>query len=328
MSPEKQPAPVRPRVGGHGSTRRVVYAALAGNALVAITKAIAAFVTGSSAMLSESIHSLIDTGNELLLLYGLRRAARPPHPSHPLGHGRELYFWSFIVALLIFAVGAGVSILMGISRVRDPRPLENPLASYVVLALAFLFEGASWIVALRQFNAARGTVGFYQAFRESKDPPGFMVLFEDTAALLGILVAALGTFISVSLHQPVYDGVASILIGVILGGTSVLLARESKSLLIGEQADHALNEDILRIVSEDTVLRANGVMTFQLAPDQIVVALSIEFDDELNASRIEQLVISIEERVQAAHPEVRRIFVQPQTRREYAGRQARFEVEP
>jgi cation diffusion facilitator family transporter len=296
-----------------------VYAALVGNLLVAVTKTIAAVWTGSSAMLSEAVHSFVDTGNEMLLLYGMRRASRKADAEHPLGHGRELYFWSFIVAVLVFALGAGVSIYQGIIHVRHPEPISDPRVNYVVLALALIFEGTSWLISLRQFSAAKGQLGFYAAFRRSKDPTSFMVLFEDSAALLGIFIAALGTFAATALHMPVADGVASILIGLVLAATATLLARESKSLLIGERADRRLSESILRLARQASPdLRPNGVLTMQLAPDQIVVALSLEFDDDADAPQIEELVAAIERKVRQAHPEVVALFVKPQTPKAFA----------
>jgi cation diffusion facilitator family transporter len=298
------------------SSKTAVWAALAGNVLVAATKAIAAFWTGSSAMLSEAVHSFVDTGNEVLLLYGMRRSAQRPDPAHPLGYGRELYFWSFIVAVLIFALGAGVSVHQGVTHVLHPQPISDPLVSYVVLALAFLFEGASWFVSLRQFKAAKGELGYYAAFRASKDPPAFMVLFEDTAALMGIAIAALGTYAASALERPVFDGIASILIGAVLGVIAILLARESKSLLIGERADRRLSESILAIAgAEPAVATANGLITVQLAPNQVVAAVSLEFADTLQAYEIEAAVLGIEHRVRAAHPEVLMLFVKPQTDR-------------
>ncbi|MGE5538138.1 MAG: cation diffusion facilitator family transporter [Gemmatimonas sp.] len=308
------------------SAKPVVYAALIGNLLVAVTKAMAGMWTGSSAMLSEAIHSFVDTGNEILLLYGMRRAVRRADPDHPLGYGRELYFWSFIVALLVFALGAGVSIYEGTDHILQPKPITDPVVNYVVLGLSFLFEGASWILSLRQFTAAKGALGFYDAFRRSKDPPSFMVLFEDTAALLGITLAAAGTFAAVTFDEPVYDGVASVLIGVVLAATAVLLARESKSLLIGERADSALADRILAIAAQcPGVARANGVLTVQLAPDQVVAALSVDFADELRAGDIENAVIDIERAVRAERPDVVALFVKPQTRATYESiRRRRF----
>ena len=258
------------------SSKTAVYAALAGNRLVAATKGVAAALTGSSSMLSEAVHSLVDTGNEVLLLYGMHRAGKQATPEHPVGYGRELYFWSFIVAVLIFALGAGVSIFEGFAHLRNPEPVEQAWINYLVLALAFLFEGISWVVAFRQYRAAMGDMGFFEAFRKSKDPPTFMVLFEDSAALVGIVLAAAGTYASSSLGMPALDGWASIAIGVVLAVVAVLLAGESKSLLIGERADRELSDSILRVAgAQPSVARANGLITVQMAPDQIVAARAL-----------------------------------------------------
>jgi cation diffusion facilitator family transporter len=301
------------------SSRTSVYAALVGNLLVAVTKAGAAFFTGSASMASEAVHSLVDTGNEVLLLYGMSRSQRGPDAEHPLGYGRELYFWSFIVALLVFAVGAGVSFVQGVEHIRNPDVIRAPLINYVVLALAFLFEGGSWLVALRQFTAVKGDQGLLEAIHRSKDPPSFMVLLEDSAALLGIVVAALGTFLSTSLNRPELDGVASIVIGLILSAVALLLARESKSLLIGEQASPQLTEAILAMAREEPGVRAaNGLLATQLAPDQVVVALSIEFGSDCTAAQIEAQVIALEHRARAAFPEIVVLFIKPQS-------QARFD---
>jgi len=215
---------------------------------------------------------------------------------------------------MVFALGAGVSLYEGILHILFPKPISDPLVNYLVLGLAFLFEGTSWLLALRQFRALKGPLGYYEAFRRSKDPISFMVLFEDSAALIGILIAALGTFASTSLNAPVFDGVASILIGLVLACTASLLARESKSLLLGERADIKLSESILRIAEEGGLAsRANGVLTVHLAPDQILVALSLEFADNLRTPQIEDAVINIERKIRASHPEVVTLFVKPQT---------------
>jgi cation diffusion facilitator family transporter len=267
-------------------------------------------------MASEALHSVVDSGNEVLLLYGQSRATRRPDPAHPLGHGRELYFWSFVVALSIFALGSGVSIYQGLWQLHHPKPIHDPMVSYIVLALACVFEGSSWLVALRQFRRleARSGRGFYESFRRSKDLPTFMVLFEDSAALLGILIAVLATYAATALHRPVFDGIASILIGVILGAVAILLARESKSLLIGEAASGELADAVVAIARKDrSVLRVNGLLSAQLAPDQILIALSLEFADDLRVPQIEQSVIDIERRVRAAQPAVLALFVKPQT---------------
>ena len=296
------------------TTQRVVYVALAGNLLVTATKLTAALWTGSSAMLSEAVHSFVDTGNSLLLLYGMRRAGRRPDAEHPIGYGRELYFWSFIVALMVFALGAGVSIYEGVQHVLAPHPIVDPSVNYIVLGLAFVFDGASWWVSFRRFRAVKGTLGYYEAFRRSKDPPSFMVLFEDTADLVGIALAAIGTYAASRLQLPELDGVASILIGLMLAAIAGLLARESKSLLIGERADPMLTDSILRIAEAASPLSsANGVLTVQLAPDQVLAGLSLQFPPDLRAAQIEESVIDIERRIRAAHPEVTTLFIKPQT---------------
>jgi cation diffusion facilitator family transporter len=305
--------------GGNAGSRTAVWAALVGNMLVAATKAGAAAFTGSSAMLSEAVHSFVDTGNEVLLLYGMRRARRSPDRDHPAGYGRELYFWSFVVALLVFALGAGVSIVQGVQRVRRPEPIENALVSEVVLAAAFVFEGWSWLVSVRQFRRAKGDLGWYQAFLKSKDPPLFMVVFEDSAALAGIAIAAVGTVLAAHFDLPRADGAASILIGGVLACTSTLLLRESKSLLIGERADGALIQSMLDIANAACgSSRANGVLTLHLAPDQVMAAMSFEFDDALTAPQIERMVADIERRIHEAHPEVTSLFVKPQDPGQYA----------
>jgi cation diffusion facilitator family transporter len=301
-----------------GSSERVIYAALLGNFLVAITKFAAAAFTGSSAMLSEAVHSLVDTGNELLLLYGLRRAARPPDEDHPLGHGRELYFWSFIVALLVFALGAGVSVYEGISHVLYPVSITNPFVNYVVLGLAMVFEGISWWVALREFRATKGELDYVEAVRESKDPPGFMVLLEDSAALLGLLIALAGTAAAEALRLPVLDGVASIAIGVLLGGVAFFLARETKGLLIGESAGSEILASICAMArAQPGIEQSNGLLTVHLGPRQIVAALSIDFADEISAGQVEAIVATLEERVRKVHPEIVLLLIKPQAAAAY-----------
>jgi len=289
-----------------------VYAALTGNLLVAVTKTIAAFISGSSAMLSEAVHSAVDSIDQMLLLYGMRRARRPAHEAHPLGHGREIYFWSFVVALLIFSLGAGISIYEGILHLHHPEPIHKPLVNYAVLALAFLFEGWSWTIARREFDRQRGPRGFFEEFRRSKDPPAFLVLFEDSAALLGIAIAAVATVLATRFGVERADGIASILIGLILGAIAILLAQESKSLLIGEQADPALREAIVRIAKEvSAVEEVSVVLAVQLSPDQIVVALQLQFPDHFRSPEIAQQIKQIERQVKVKYPEVLAVFVRP-----------------
>jgi len=297
-----------------GSSKKVVYAALVGNLLVALTKFGAAGLTGSSAMLSEAIHSLVDTGNEVLLLYGMRRAAEPPDELHPLGHGRELYFWSFIVTLLIFGVGAGVSVYEGIRHVIAPEPMSNVAVNYVVLGLALVFEGISFSVAMREFRAAKGDRGYFEAVRESKDPTMFMVLFEDTAAVIGIVIALVGIAASEALGLPVLDGVASIGIGIVLAVVAMFLAREAKGLLIGEPAGMEVVKSICAIArAHPGVERSNGLFTVHLGPDQIVAAISVDFVDSLSAADVEKIVAAIEERVRRAHPQIVLLLIKPQS---------------
>jgi cation diffusion facilitator family transporter len=296
-----------------GNSKPVVIAAFAGNTLVAITKFIAAWWTGSSAMLSEAIHSLVDTSNQVLLLYGLKQAERPPDASHPLGYGREIYFWSFIVALLMFTIGAGVTLYEGIQHIRDPQAIVDAHVSYIVLACAAIFEGISWLVALREFSKSKGDLGYYEAMRHSKDPPTFIVLFEDSAALIGLLIAFLGTFASDQLGMPILDGVASIGISILLAGTALVLAQESKGLLIGEPASRQTREAILGIVQKFNGIEHVQIMfTVHLAPDQVVVALRLEFRDDLTAPGIEKIIAELERRIHDAHPDVIAIFVKPQ----------------
>jgi cation diffusion facilitator family transporter len=291
----------------------VIYAALAGNLAIALTKFAAAAFTGSSAMLSEGVHSLVDTGNGALLLYGMRRAARPPDRTHPLGHGRELYFWSFIVALLVFALGAGVSFYEGVIHIMAPEPVVNAKVNYTVLGLSFLFEGSSWLVALKEFRQQKGRQGWFQAVRRSKDPSVYTVLFEDSAALLGLIVAFAGILSAELLEIPELDGAGSIGISIILGATAVFLARESKGLLMGEPASPEVQKQVLAIAQEDpAVQRANGILSVHIGPEEIVAGLSIEFEDHLTAPEIEACVERLEARLKKEMPQISRLFVKPQ----------------
>ena len=305
--------------------RKVVHAALAGNLAIAVTKFVAAVMTGSSAMLSEGVHSVVDTANELLLLHGMRRAARSPDQDHPFGYGREVYFWSFIVALLVFALGGGLSFYEGVAHLRDPHPMERPAVNYIVLGLSFLFEGASWWIAFRAFRTAKGTRGWFEAFRASKDPSTFTVLFEDSAALLGLLIAFVGVAAAQATGHPEFDGIASLGIGVVLTVAALLLARETKGLLIGEAAHPHVRKDILRIAGQDPGIRcANGAFTVQLGPDSVVATLSAEFEDALTTPEVEACIDRIEAAVREAHPDVVALYVKPQTAQTWRQRMARL----
>jgi cation diffusion facilitator family transporter len=291
----------------------VLFGALFANLGIAAAKFAAAGLTGSSSMLTEGVHSLVDSGNQLLLLYGQKQARRPADAAHPFGYGRELYFWAFVVAILIFAVGAGVSIYEGIAHVRHPEPLRDPTVNYVVLAIAAGLEGASWLIAVRAFDAARRGEAWWRAVRRSKDPAGFIVLFEDTAALLGLVVAAAGVWSSHTFGDPRLDGVASIVIGGLLGVVAVLLAREAKGLLIGESADPVLIKGIRAVLErQPAIVGVNHVRTIHTSPDKVFVAISADFADALPMGEAETLIESIEAELKAAYPALTSIYIRPE----------------
>lgn len=311
----------------HSGSKKAVYAALIGNLLIAVTKFVAAATSGSSAMLSEGIHSLVDTTNELLLLYGMRRAARPPDLAQPLGYGREIYFWSFIVALLIFSLGAGVSFYEGVLHMRSPMAVEDTGVTYLVLGLSAVFEGISWWVAFREVWRRKGRKTLLAAVRESKDPTTFTVLFEDSAALLGLLIAFAGILAAELTGIPEFDGAASIGIGLVLACTAIFLARETKSLLLGEPASSELEAAMLKVADgHPAVHRANGVISIHLGPRQVVAALSLEFHDRLAAPEIEQCVAAIERTLKEQHPQITTLFVKPQTADQWHQRRQRLEA--
>lgn len=291
----------------------VIWAALAANLGIAVAKFIAAAISGSSSMLTEGVHSVVDSGNQVLLLYGQHRAKRPPDKYHPFGYGREIYFWSFVVAILIFAVGAGVSIYEGYLHLIEPEPLRDPTINFIVLGIAFALEGVSWGVAMREFAAAKGAEGWWEAVRESKDPAGFIVLFEDSAALAGLIVAAIGVGLSHWLNDPRIDGAASILIGCILATVAVLLARESKGLLIGERAEPKTVEMIRATVEAHPAITAvNHVRTIHTAPESIFVAISADFDDATTMGEGETLIEEIEAELKQKMPMLTNIYVRPE----------------
>ncbi|MEE8271729.1 MAG: cation diffusion facilitator family transporter [Alphaproteobacteria bacterium] len=308
-------------MAAHGS-KKVIFAALAGNSLIAVTKFAAAGFTGSSAMFSEAIHSLVDTGNQGLLLYGLKRSARPADARHPFGYGMELYFWTFVVAILIFAVGAGVSIYEGISKLQSPHPVTNVYVNYAVLGAAMVFEAAAWSIAFGEFRKTKGSHGYLEAIRKSKDPTIFTVLFEDSAAMLGLIVALAGIGLGQLLDMPVLDGVASVVIGVILGGTAALLAYECKGLLIGEAASPEVNAGIAEIAGKAPgVGRINELRTMHLGPQDVLLNISLDFEDTLTAGEIEECISTLEDGIRSAYPEITRLFIEAQSwRRHLEGR--------
>lgn len=294
------------------SSKTAIVAALAANLAIAVVKFVAAGVTGSSAMLAEGIHSVVDTTNEWLLLLGLRRSQQQPSEQRPFGYGRELYFWSFIVGICIFGIGGGISIYEGIEHLRHPSPLRDPLWNYLVLGVAFCFDGASFVVALRTFNAQRNGLSFWAAFRASKDPSTFVVLFEDAADLLGLIVAFLGVLLSHALRNPYLDGVASLLIGLILLVVAALLLRENKSLLLGEPASPELRQGVAALVTADgAVHAAEAPLSSYLSPHEILVVVRVQFVPTLTAAEVAQAADRLRATIQREYPDLRHVFIEP-----------------
>ena len=294
-----------------GTAKGPIYAAIAANVGIAISKFIAAGISGSSAMLSEGIHSLVDTGNGFLLLYGIKRSKKPADEDHPLGFGKELYFWALVVAVLIFAIGGGMSFYEGISALQHPEEIGDPTLSYIVLALAIVFEGSALYLAVKSFNKTRKGKRFWKAIQDSKDPAAFAVIFEDAAALIGLVVAMLGVYLSHTLQNPMYDGIASIVIGVLLSVISFLLAFESKELLIGESADPVVLNGVKEIVTADpATYKMHIPLTMHLGPEEVLLALDVEFRDELSSDEIEAAVNRIEKTIREKYPAVKRIFIE------------------
>ncbi|USI71840.1 cation diffusion facilitator family transporter [Sphingomonas morindae] len=295
-----------------GESRLVLFAALAANLGIAVAKFVAAALTGSSAMLTEGFHSVVDSLNQMLLLWGQRQSARPADEQHPAGYGRELYFWSFVVAILIFATGAGLSVYEGVAHLRAPEPPQDATVAYIVLAISAALEGASWFTAVRAFGRAKGGQGWWQAIRRSKDPPNFIVLFEDSAALLGLLIAGAGIFLSHALNDARWDGIASIAIGVVLGLVAIVLARESKGLLIGERASPqliaAIRADIARRAGVTSV---GDVLTVHIGPRSVFVAANVDFDDAVPVGRIEALIAEVEADLRRDWPQIGSLYIKP-----------------
>ncbi len=295
-------------------SKKVVIAALLGNSMIAAIKFVAAAFTGSSAMLSEAVHSSVDTANQALILYGLKRAQKPADESHPFGYGMELYFWAFVVAILIFGVGAGVSIFEGIGKIRNPHPVADPYINYIVLAAAMLFEGAAWLYALREFRRRKGCLGYLSAVRQSKDAAIFTVLFEDTAAMLGLVVAMVGIAAADYFQMPILDGVASVVIGLVLAVVAAFLAYECKGLLIGEAANQPVVRGIRAIVQAQAGVKAvNELLTMHLGPKDVLVNLSLDFVDGLRSENLEAAISDLEAEIKRSYPEVRRVFIEAQS---------------
>ncbi|MFL6843578.1 MAG: cation diffusion facilitator family transporter [Allosphingosinicella sp.] len=294
-------------------SNRTLLIAFAANLGIAVSKFVAAAFTGSSAMLTEGVHSVVDSSNQLLLIWGRRQARKPPDDRHPFGYGRELYFWSFVVAVLVFSLGAGVSVYEGILHILHPEEAVSPFVAYGVLIVAFLLEGGSTLAAFKDFRASKGRMGWLEAVRRSKDPPAFIVLLENGAAMAGLIVAAIGLALSQITGDPFYDGAASIVIGVILALTAFLLAVESKELLIGEAAEPEIVEGLRSIAGGRPGIAGIGrILTVHSAPDQITAMMSVDFVDTIDARSVERLVCEIEEEVASRFPIVKRLYIRPE----------------
>ncbi len=304
-----------------GSTK-VVIAALIGNGLIAITKFAAAAYTGSSAMLSEAIHSVVDTGNQALILFGIRQSKKPADETHPFGYGMELYFWTFVVAILIFAVGAGVALYEGVEKILHPRPVGSAFINYIVLSAAMVFEAGAWWLAFKEFRGRKGHRSYISAVHESKDPALFTVLFEDTAAMLGLIIAFVGIALGEYLNMPIFDGIASVMIGVILAVVAAVLAYECKGLLVGEAARKPVVRGIRAIAeSRDGVKAVNELLTMHLGPEDILVNLSLDFDDGISSEAVEAAISSMEAEIKDSYPEVKRLFIEVQSLQGHAAAQ-------
>jgi cation diffusion facilitator family transporter len=298
-------------MAGKGESKVAVIAAIAGNLLVAIIKFVAAGITGSSAMVAEGIHSLVDTGNGGLVLLGMKRAAAPADAGHPFGHGKALYFWTLIVAISIFGIGGGMSVYEGISALQHPSPLENPLPNYIVLAVAFLIEGWAFLTAMREFNKARGQMPALEFVRTSKDPSLFTVVFEDLAAMLGLIVAFLGILLGHLFNNPLFDGGASVVIGLILMSVAALLARESKGLLVGEGVEPKMLEEMRAMVAAaEAVERVGDIRTLYLGPNDLLVNLNVAFRAQVAGEGVHDAITRIEAALKGSYPEVRRVYVE------------------
>ena len=295
----------------HDEKPIAVYGALAANLAIAVTKFVAAAATGSSAMVAEGVHSVVDTANQVLLLVGVKRSRRPPDPAHPFGHGPELYFWGLLVAVALFGIGGGLAFYEGIEHLRHPTPLQDPTWNYVVLGAAFVLDGGSWTLALRELRRDHPGLGLWQAYRASKDPAVYTVLAEDTADLVGIVLAAAGIAIGHATGNAVWDGLASIAIGVLLAGVSLYLARTGRSLLTGQAAAPEVVDAVRQIAAADpAVARVAVPLTMHLGPEDVLVNVELVFRPELTAAEVGRASVRIEAAIRAAHPSVTRVFTE------------------
>jgi cation diffusion facilitator family transporter len=295
-----------------GSAKKVIYAALAANLVIAATKLAAAWFTGSSAILSEGIHSVVDSGNQVLLLHGQRCARRPPDEDFPFGHGKEIYFWSFVVSILVFSLGAGISLYEGVDHILRPSLMRNVGVNYLIIAASLIFEGISWVISIREFRKSKSPRhGYFQAIRKGKDPSMFLVVLEDSAAMLGLVAALAGIFLATYTGNPLWDGSASIVIGLILAGTAIVIARETKGLLVGEAASREAVQAIREVVAQgEHVEHVNEVLTLHMGPEFVVATISLDFVDEVSAGEIERTIPLLEAEIKRRAPEVKKVFIE------------------
>lgn len=291
-----------------------IVSAIAGNLLIAVMKFTAAFFTGSSAMLSEGIHSAVDTGNGLLMMFGVYKSRKPPDDEHPFGHGRELYFWSLIVAVSIFALGGGVTIYEGILHILKPAAIQYAGWSYVLLAAAFVFESISWGFGWRAFSRSRDGRPIIEAMHVSKDPTTFAVMLEDTVALTGLVIAFIGIFISSYFNLAVFDGIASVLIGLLMCLAALFLGYESKGLLIGEAVDSETLKAIRKIAeSEPGVEKALKILSIHIGPEDVAVTLELRFEDGIDAPTLRIAIRRIEQNIKARYPEITGLYYEAES---------------
>ncbi|MBT6325318.1 MAG: cation transporter [Bdellovibrionales bacterium] len=295
------------------TSKLVIVSALGGNLLISILKFVSAFLSGSSAMFSEGIHSLVDTGNQVLLLLGIKLSKKPADENFPFGHGKEVYFWSFVVSILIFALGAGFLIYEGIHKVIHPNEkITNLSLNYIVLTFSLVFEGIVWFIAVREFMKVKEKgKGYFASIKEAKDPTIFLVLFEDSAALLGLIIALVFTYLGQVTGNIYLDGVASILIGCILALTSIFLAYETKGLLIGESADKKVIQGIKQSLSNVVTIECiHEVLTMHMGPDFILVNISVDFSDHMSAGEVEDKIFEIDQTLKKQFPLIKRVFIE------------------
>lgn len=292
------------------ATKKVIYAAVVANLGIALAKFLAAAVTGSAAMMAEGIHSAVDTGNELLLLIGEQRSAKAADAKHPFGYGKSIYFWALVVALSVFSLGGGLSINHGVHGLLDPQPLHDPFWSYLVLAVAFLFEGYSWNVSRLSLNTYRkaGT-SLWQAVRASKDAAVFTVFIEDSAALLGVLLAAAGISLAQWTGEPRWDPAASVVIGLLLIGAAFTLARETGALLVGESMGADASARLRQVINADPAIDSVGrLASMQLGPSDILLTAAVQFKRGMTIDQVERAIERLERTVHAHNPSIHTMY--------------------